>query len=215
MSASEGTQLWSERYDRDLNDIFAIQDEIARGIVEQLKVTLGLEPSTAPLVARPTDDLEVYQLYLRGREAAQVRSPASLRRAIEYFRQALARDPQDARAYLGLADAHVGLGVYQYTPAIDAANEAAAALEEAERLRPDLAFVHVLGAARPAPPISTGARQARTSSARSPLIPHEPLAHTYVALLNAMLGHLDVSRAAAARRGGRGIRCRCSSAPPR
>jgi TolB-like protein len=199
MSATEGTQLWSERYDRDLNDIFAIQDEIARGIVEQLKVTLGLEPSTAPLVVRPTDDLEAYQLYLRGREAAQVRSPASLRRAIEYFRQALARDPQYARAYLGLADAHVGLGVYQYIPTIDAANEAAAALQEAERRRPDLAFVHVLWAQLKLY-LRSDWREAGPHLERALAIdPHEPLAHTYVALLNAMLGHLEVSRAAAAR----------------
>ena len=199
MSAGEGTQLWSERYDRDLNDIFAIQDEIARGIVEQLKVTLGLEPSSAPLVVRPTDDLEAYQLYLRGREAAQVRSPASLRRAIEYFRQALARDPQYARAHLGLADAHVGLGVYQYTPTIDAANEAAAALQEAEGLRPDLALVHVLWAQLKLY-LRSDWHEAGPHLERALAIdPHEPLAHTYVALLNAMLGHLDASRAAAAR----------------
>ena len=70
MNAQDGFQLWSERFDRDLDDIFAIQDEIARGIVEQLQVTLGLKHATVPLVARPTDDLEAYELYLRGREAA-------------------------------------------------------------------------------------------------------------------------------------------------
>jgi adenylate cyclase len=113
MNASEGTQLWSERFDRELDDIFAIQDEIARGIVAQLEVTLGLKHATAPLVVPPTDDLEAYQLYLRGPEAAYIRSPASLRRAIEYFRKALARDPNYARAHLGLAEAHIGLGVYQ------------------------------------------------------------------------------------------------------
>src|SRR6185436_79024 len=124
-------------------DIFAIQDEIARGIVAQLRVRLGLEQATAPLVSRPTDDLEAYQLCLRGREAAHLRSPASLRRAIEYFRQALARDPDYARAHLGLADAHIGLGVYQYIPTIEAARVAENALHAAERLQPDLALVHV------------------------------------------------------------------------
>jgi serine/threonine-protein kinase len=143
MNASEGTQLWSERYDRELDDIFAIQDEIARGIVEQLRVRLGLEQAAVPLAARPTDDLEAYQLYLRGREAAYVRTPASLRRAIEYFRQALARDPDVARAHLGLAEAYIGLGVYQYIPTIEAARETEQALRAAERLQPDLALVHV------------------------------------------------------------------------
>jgi serine/threonine-protein kinase len=199
MNAREGTQLWSERYDRDLDDIFAIQDEIARGIVEQLKVTLGLEHSTARLVAPPTDDLEAYQLYLRGREAAHVRSPASLRRAREYFRQALARDPNYARAYLGLADAYVGLGVYQYMPTIDAAREAATALQEAERLHPDLALVHVQWAQLKLYLRSDWHTAGPHLERALGLDPHEPLAHTYVALLNGMLGHLELSQAATAR----------------
>lgn len=199
MNASEGTQLWSERFDRDLDDIFAIQDEIARGIVAQLEVTLGLKHATAPLVVRPTDDLEAYQLYLRGREAAYVRSPASLRRAIEYFRKALARDANYARAHLGLADAHIGLGVYQYIPTIEAAHVVAAALEEAERLRPDLALVHVQWGQlklylRP------DWHEALPHIERALAIdPNEPLAHAYVAHVNTMLGNLEVSKAAGSR----------------
>jgi len=199
MSAGEGTQLWSERYDRDLDDIFAIQDEIARGIVEQLKVTLGLEHPTALLVARPTDDLEAYQFYLRGREAAQIRTPASLRRAREYFRQALERDPDYARAYLGLADAYVGLGVYQYSPTIDAAREAATALQEAERLRPDLALVHVQWAQLKLYLRSDWHTAGPHLERALGLDPHEPLGHAYVALLNGMLGQLELSKAATAR----------------
>jgi serine/threonine-protein kinase len=199
MSASEGTQLWSERFDRDLDDIFAIQDEIARGIVDQLKVTLGLDHKTTQLVARPTDDLEAYQLYLRGREAAYLRSQSSLRRAIEYFRQALARDANYARAHLGLAEAYLGLGVYQYIPTLEAAREAETALEAAERLRPDLALVHVHWGQlklylRP-DWHETGPHFERALA----IDPNEPLAHAYVAYLNAMLGNLDVSKAAAAR----------------
>ena len=200
MDASEGTQRWSERYDRNLDDIFAIQDEIVRGIVDQLKVTLGLEHApTAQLVAPPTDDFEAYQLFLRGREAAYLRSPAALRRAIEYFRQALARDPNYARAHLGLAEAHIGLGVYQYIPTIDANNAATAALQAAERLRPDLALVHVLWGQlklylRP------DWHEAGPHLERALAIdPNEPLAHAYTALLNALLGNLEMSRAAATR----------------
>jgi serine/threonine-protein kinase len=195
----DGVQLWSERYDRNLDDIFAIQDEIARGIVEQLQVTLGLKDATVPLVARPTDDLEAYQLFLRGREAAYLRSPSSLRRAIEYFRQALARDSNYARAHVGLAEAYIGLGVYQYIPTIDADREARAALEAAERLRPDLALVHVLWGQlklylRP------DWHEAGPHFERALAIdPNEPLAHAYVAFLNGMLGNLEVSKAAAAR----------------
>jgi serine/threonine protein kinase/tetratricopeptide (TPR) repeat protein len=199
LMSTDGVQLWSERYDRNLDDIFAIQDEIARGIVEQLQVTLGLKGATVQLVARPTDDLEAYQLYLRGREASYLRSPASLRRAIGYYRQALARDPDYARAHVGLAESHIGLGVYQYIPTTEANDVAGAALEAAERLRPDLALVHVLWGQlklylRP------DWHEAGPHFERALAIdPDEPLAHAYVAFLNGMLGNLEVSKRAAAR----------------
>jgi serine/threonine-protein kinase len=199
MNAQDGFQLWSERFDRDLDDIFAIQDEIARGIVDQLQVTLGIKQATVPLVARPTDDLEAYQLYLRGREASAIRTPASLRRAIEYFKQALARDPNYARAHVGLAEAHIGLGVYQYIPTLDAAREAEQSLRAAEKLEPNLAILHVLWGQlklylRP------DWHEASADFARALAIdPHEPLAHLYVGFLNGMLGNLEESKAAAAR----------------
>ena len=199
MNAQDGFQLWSERFDRDLDDIFAIQDEIARGIVEQLQVTLGLKQATVPLVARPTDDLEAYQLYLRGREAVFLRSPSSLRRAIEYFKQALARDPNYARAHVGLAEAYIGLGVYQYIPTIGAARDAAEALDVAERLEPDLAVLHVLRGQlklylRP------DWHEAGPHLERALAIdPHEPTAHAYLAWLNGMLGNLEVAKAEAER----------------
>jgi serine/threonine protein kinase/tetratricopeptide (TPR) repeat protein len=200
MNAAEGTQLWSERYDRNLDDIFAIQDEIVRGIVDQLKVTLGLEQTVAAqLVAPQTDDLEAYQLCLRGREAAYMRSPASLRRAIEYFRQALGRDPDYARAHLGLAEAHIGLGVYQYIPTIEANNVATSALQAAERLRPDLALVHVL-AGQLKLYLRSDWHEAGPDFERALAIdPNEPLAHAYIAFLNGMLGNLEASKTAALR----------------
>jgi serine/threonine-protein kinase len=199
MNARDGFQLWSERFDRDLDDIFAIQDEIARGIVEQLQQTLGLRNATVPVVARPTDDLEAYQMYLRGREAAVLRSPASLRRAIEYFRQALVRDPNYARAYVGLAEAHIGLGVYQYIPTIEAAREAESALEAAERLQPDLATLHVLWGQLKLY-LRHDWHEAGPHLERALAIdPNEPLAHAYVAFLNGLLGNLEVAKTAAAR----------------
>jgi serine/threonine protein kinase/tetratricopeptide (TPR) repeat protein len=199
MNAQDGFQLWSERFDRDLDDIFAIQDEIARGIVDQLQVTLGIKQATLPLVARPTDDLEAYQLYLRGREASVLRSPASLRRAIEYFKQALARDPNYARAHVGLAEAHIGLGVYQYVPSIEAAREAEQSLRAAEKLEPNLAILHVLWGQLKLY-MRADWHEAGADLTRALAIdPHEPLAHAYMAYLNAMLGKLDESKAAAAR----------------
>ena len=199
MSAADGCPLWSERYDRDLNDIFAIQDEIARGIVERLQVTLGLKHEAAQLVARPTDDLEAYQLYLRGREAAHQRSRASLQQAIAYFRQALARDPNYARAHAGLAEAYIGLGVYQYIPVAEARREAEAALAAAERLQPGLALVQVLWGQlklymRPDWP-TADVHFARALA----LDPNDALAHAYTAFHAGMLGDCATSAAAAAR----------------
>jgi eukaryotic-like serine/threonine-protein kinase len=195
LTAADETPLWSARYDRDLDDIFAIQDEIARAIVEQLQTTLGLTHRTSRLVARPTDDLEAYQLYLRGREAAQQRTPASLRRAIDFFAQALERDANYARAHVGLAEAYIGLGVYQYIPTIDAAREAEAALVAAERLQPELPLVHVLWGQLKLylrADWHTAGPHLDRALARDA---HEPLALAYTAFLRGVLGDLESCRA--------------------
>jgi hypothetical protein len=146
MSADEGIQLWSERFDRDLDDVFAIQDEIARAIVERLELTLGLR-AAGPLVAPPTEDLEAYQLYLRGREAVHQCSAAALRRGVEFFRQALVRAAGYARAYAGIAEAYHGLGT-KYVPTLDARREAEVALAAAERADPALPSLPFLRAQR-------------------------------------------------------------------
>lgn len=146
MSTNDGYQLWSARYDRDLDDIFAIQDEIARGIVEQLRLTLGLTHETAQLVARPTDDLVAYELYLRGREALQQRTPPSIRRGLDFFLQAVARDPKYARAHLGVAEAYIGLGVYGAIAPDEAREKTDAAIAAAVAINPDLPAVHLLRA---------------------------------------------------------------------
>jgi serine/threonine-protein kinase len=145
MSAQDGFQIWSRQYDRDLDDIFAIQDEIAHCIVDCLELTLGLK-GAAPLVGRPTDDLEAYELYLRGREAVQQRTPPSMRRGLEFFKEAIALDGAYARAHLGVAEAHIGLGVYQAIPPREARVQAEAAITRAVALKPDLAAVPLLRA---------------------------------------------------------------------
>jgi TolB-like protein/Tfp pilus assembly protein PilF len=105
INATDGYHIWSERYDRKFQDIFEVQDEIARTIADRLKVTLG--PEEAERLARSeTKDLEAYQLYLRGRFHWNKRSADGLRKAINYFLQAVGRDPGYAVAYAGLADAY-------------------------------------------------------------------------------------------------------------
>ena len=105
--------LWSETYDRELEDIFAIQDEISRNIVEALKVALGTEEEQAIADAgRPTENLEAYELYLRGRYFWQRRGEANIRQAIGYLNEAIELDPGFARAWSSLAAAHTTLPVY-------------------------------------------------------------------------------------------------------
>src|SRR5271165_250700 len=105
VSVCDGYHLWSERYDRELKDIFEVQDEIARAIADRLKVTLGANRQE-PLVRIGTKNLEAYQFYLKGRFHWNKRTPDGMRKAIEYFQQAIAKDPGYAVAYTGLADAY-------------------------------------------------------------------------------------------------------------
>jgi serine/threonine-protein kinase len=105
----DDSQRWSDTYERQLDDVFAIQDEITRAIVTALSVRLTGSPART-LVAVPTGNLAAYQLYLQGRYLWNKRDEASLLRAIERFDQALAIDSNYALAHAGLADVYVILG---------------------------------------------------------------------------------------------------------
>jgi len=104
-STEDGHLMWSERYDRKLHDVFAIQDEIARTIVTQLRSTSLVEPA-APTVNRHTENVQAYGLYLRGRYFWNKRTSADVYEGIRYFEQAIALDPSYALAYTGLADSY-------------------------------------------------------------------------------------------------------------
>src|SRR5262249_19639605 len=109
VSIADGFQLWSEQYDRELVDVFAIQEDIARALVSKLKIQLGREADRA-LVRPPTEDLEAYQLYLRGRYYWERRYPGFFQHALQCFESAIARDASYALAYAGLADVYSSLG---------------------------------------------------------------------------------------------------------
>jgi serine/threonine protein kinase/tetratricopeptide (TPR) repeat protein len=104
-STEEGSLVWSHRYDRRLDDVFAIQDEIAKTIVNTLRATSFRESGEQP-IKRGTESVAAYGLYLRGRHAWNKRTQADVALAIEYFRQAIEADPNYALAYTGLADAY-------------------------------------------------------------------------------------------------------------
>jgi adenylate cyclase len=99
----DGGHLWAARFDRDLTDIFAIQDEITHAIVEQLKVKL-LPQEKKSIKQTPTDNVEAYTFYLRGRQFSERRSKAYYQLARQMFAKAVELDPLYARAYAGIAD---------------------------------------------------------------------------------------------------------------
>ena len=102
INAEDGYHLWSERYDRDMDDVFAVQDEIARMVVEKLTVKL-FGVADAPLVTRPTDNLEAYNLVLKGRYHAVKVTKSALEKSLECFSQALVLEPAYAQAHAGVA----------------------------------------------------------------------------------------------------------------
>ena len=103
IDGATGGHLWADRYDRDLTDIFAIQDEITHTIVDQLKVRLLPEEKKA-IEQAPTENVEAYTHYLRGREFFHTRTKGSLQLARRMFARATELDPNYARAYAGIAD---------------------------------------------------------------------------------------------------------------
>ena len=105
INAEDGYHLWSERYDRKMDDVFAVQDEIARSVVEKLKVKL-LGAVEATLVTRPTRNLEAYHLYLRGRHHSLKLTADAFVKSLECFAQAVSEEPAYAQAHAGIAMVH-------------------------------------------------------------------------------------------------------------
>jgi serine/threonine-protein kinase len=107
--AADGTHLWSQRYDRELTDVFAVQDEIAAAIVAALRVKLTCEPATA---RRHEPNLPAYEALLKGRHQYYTTSPQAFARAEEYFQQAIALDSEWAEPHSYLGRQYLALGFY-------------------------------------------------------------------------------------------------------
>jgi serine/threonine-protein kinase len=139
VNAEDGYQLWSKRFDRDLSDVFAIQDEIASTIVNELRLDLAGQPAGN----RASPDVGAHDAYLRGMYALNKWTHQSMRQAISDFREAIAQDSRFAPAYAALAESHIwlysGLGIL---PANDTVPEARWAVDKALELDPGLADAH-------------------------------------------------------------------------
>jgi len=134
VNVESGYHLWSETYDRQLEDVFAIQDELSRAIVEALKLQLG---SASDQLVVPTKNLEAYNLYLKGRFFFFRFTEPGLRKSLELFQHVLLQEPGYARAYSGIADCWCELADDWVAPD-DAYPRAKAAATTALRLDPEL-----------------------------------------------------------------------------
>jgi eukaryotic-like serine/threonine-protein kinase len=141
ITAANDTHLWAETYDRKLTDIFAVESDIATTIAKTLQARLtGAEK--AAIAKRPTANREVYELCLKGRFFWNKRTATDLRKAIEYFNQALDKDPGYAPAYAGLTDAYLILSQYGAASPADSFPQAIAAAKKAIELDDTLAEAH-------------------------------------------------------------------------
>jgi serine/threonine-protein kinase len=141
INVEDGYHLWSESYDREMKDVFAIQDEIASNIVEVLKQKLGHKK--LPKAKRPTYNLEAYHLYLKGRHFWHHRQPEMQRRALEAYEQAKEKDPNYALAHAGIVWIRVIMGLYGLVPPERAYLEAKIACERARKLDDSHADVRI------------------------------------------------------------------------
>jgi len=136
INARNDSNLWAEKYDRNLTDVFAVESEIAKAIADTLQAKLtGFEQRA--IATRPTENAEAHQLYLKGTFFSNKRTGPDLRTAIDYFKEAIGKDPNYALAYAGLADAYAllslfgGEGPQQTAPQAKAAARKALELEDA------------------------------------------------------------------------------------
>jgi serine/threonine-protein kinase len=140
-STEDGRLLWSQRFDRQLDDVFAIQDEIARTIVDTLRAT-SFADLAEPVPRRYTESVEAYGLYLKGRYAWNKRTQEGVNEAIQYFEQAIALDPQYALAYTGLADSYALHVDYRSVPVTEGLERAKVYARKALELDETLSEAH-------------------------------------------------------------------------
>ncbi|MDH5227263.1 MAG: hypothetical protein OEW50_07675 [Gammaproteobacteria bacterium] len=190
-----GFHLWSETYDRKLQDIFAVQDEIAQAIVDKLKIQLApKEQELAQRAKAPTQNVEAYELYLQGRSIWKRRGEDNLKRAIDMYQAAIARDPAFARAHAALASAYVVLP--GYTKERDDEQKFMEMAEQSARqalaLDPNIGEAHAV--------------LAQINSAKGNLLdaesgfffaislePNEPTPHHWYSILLSKVGRLDAA----------------------
>ena len=143
IDAESGYHLWSKNFDRDLKDIFNMQSEIARAIVDVLRIKLGTDQVAWQA---PTGDTVAYDAYLQGRKLLNQRRVGSLRQSIDFFHRALSRDPAFAQAHAAIAVAYLSLPSFADEPTEQLREMAREAAQRALALSPELAEAHAVRA---------------------------------------------------------------------
>ncbi len=144
IQTKDQSHLWARQYDRGLSNLLAVQGEIAEEVADEIQSTLGGDKSVKA-AHRPSaspNQFDAYDLYLRGRYCWNKRTPRGLQQAIEYFQQAIAKDPGYAHAYAGLADSYALLSGFSLTPQTESMPKARAAALKALQLDDGLAEAH-------------------------------------------------------------------------
>jgi len=141
VKVSDGTQLWGQQYNRKLSDIIAVQSDISKEISDQLRLKLTGDQGKR-LVKHYTENPEAYQLYLQGRYYWNKRSPEGMKKSVEFFQQAIEKDPNYALAYTGLSDAYELLAFYNFVPPQEAYEKAKIAAQKAIELDDSMAEAH-------------------------------------------------------------------------
>src|SRR5262245_28439249 len=193
VNVSDGRELWGQQYNRNVADVFAVQEEIAKEISEKLRLKLsGAERQQ--LARRPTENLKAFQYYMQGLSYAQRRTRDDLLTATSYYERAIDEDPNYALAYAGFADAYANLGAYGYIAPVDGARKTEQAAGKAVALDENLAEAHaVLALANIAFAPSNfvlGDRELRRAIELSPSL---ALAHSYLGFSLVRQARLDES----------------------
>jgi len=142
VNVADGYHLWSERYDRQMEDIFEIQDEISLAIVDALKVRL-LGDQQAAVLRRPTENTQAYELYLKGRYYYFKWTEEGFKKAIEYYQQAISLDPAYAAAYAELANTYGTLVYFGHLPPNETLPLVTSAIEKALELDDNVMEAHL------------------------------------------------------------------------
>lgn len=197
VDTADGYQRWAQSFDRQVGDIFELQDEISSAVFDALEVEVY--GARRPRVRPGTRDIEAYNLYLMGRHQFHKRTEASLGKAVEFFRQATERDPQFALPYTGLADAwallsNTGEG-YGRKPIDEAIARAEPMVERALQLDPLLAEAHASRGFIDRLRLDFAASERALRRALE-LNPEYPLAHVWLGLTLSDLGRLREAREA-------------------